>query len=272
MYPADTTFKYIKTSNFFLIAGPCIVESKEITFEIANKVLEITKHFEIPFIFKASYRKANRTRLDSFTGIGTEEALNIIKSVGDQLKIPVLTDVHSEAEAVFASSYVDILQIPAFLCRQTDLILAAADTKKIINIKKGQFASPITMKYAAEKVASRGNKHIMLTERGSMFGQQDLVVDFRNIPEMKAYGFPVILDITHSLQKPNQESGVAGGDPQLIETIAKAGIAVGVDGIFLETHPNPPESQSDAKNMLKLDTLKELLYKLITLRQAIVNI
>jgi len=256
-------------NNFFLIAGPCAVEGEEMTFEIAKRVKEITSRLQIPFIFKASYRKANRSRSDSFTGIGDATALNILKKIKDELKVPVLTDIHTAAEAALAATYVDVLQIPAFLCRQTDLLVAAGETGKTVNIKKGQFLSPDAMRFAVDKVRSTGNINVMLTERGSMFGYQDLVVDYRGISEMKKNNCPVVLDVTHSLQQPNQSSGVTGGRPELIETIAKAGIAVGVDGIFIETHPEPMKAKSDGANMLKLDLLEGMLERLVRIRKAI---
>lgn len=255
--------------NFFLIAGPCVVESKELVYSVAEKVKNITEKLKIPYIFKASYRKANRTKIDSFSGIGDEVALKILKSVKDYLKIPILTDIHSVEDAEIAAQYVDILQIPAFLCRQTDLLIAAAKTGKAINIKKGQFLSPEAMKFASDKVLSTGNDKIILTERGSFFGYNDLVVDFRGISEMKKIGFPVVLDITHSLQQPNLSSGITGGKPDLIETIARAGIATGVDGIFIETHPDPKNAKSDGANMLHLDKLEELLTRLVQIRNVV---
>ena len=258
--------------NFFLIAGPCIIEDEETTFLIAKTLKKITTKLNIPFIFKASYKKANRTKIDSFSGIGDNEALVILNKIQHELKLPILTDVHTSDEAEMASEYADILQIPAFLCRQTELLISAGNTGKIINIKKGQFLSAASMQFAAEKVFSTGNKNVMLTERGSMFGYSDLVVDYRNIYEMKKTGLPVILDITHSLQQPNQSEGVTGGKPELIETIAKAGIAVGCDGIFLETHPEPHKSKSDGENMLKLDKVEELLTKLVKIRKTINSI
>ena len=259
-----------KSGNFFLIAGPCAIESKAMAFEIAEKILSITNKLKIPFIFKGSYRKANRSRLDSFTGIGDIKALEILKKVGEHFNIPVLTDIHSSEEANIAAKYVDILQIPAFLCRQTDLLVAAAKTGKIINIKKGQFLSPESMVHAVRKIEESGNNSIMLTDRGTMFGYHDMVVDFRGIPTMQNFGVPVILDITHSLQQPNQSSGITGGKPTLIETIAKAGIATGVDGIFLETHPEPKNAKSDGANMLQLDKLEDLLNKLVKIRKAVI--
>ena len=262
--------KHLEENNFFLIAGPCVVESKDLVEEVAGKVNEITQRLKIPFIFKASYKKANRSRLDSFTGIGDAEALSILEEAGKLFSVPTLTDIHTEEEAAFAANYVEVLQIPAFLCRQTDLLVAAAKTGKFVNVKKGQFLSPGAMKFAIDKIKQSGNNKVMLTERGTTFGYQDLVVDFRGIPEMKSLGVPVILDVTHSLQQPNQESGVTGGKPQLIETIAKAGIAVGTDGIFIETHPNPSQAKSDGANMLALDKLEALLEKLIKVRRAVV--
>ena len=260
--------KHLDSGNFFLIAGPCAVESEENVFEIACTIKAIAEKLEIPYIFKASYRKANRSRLDSFTGIGDEKALNIIKNVKDKLGLPVLTDVHTAEECVLAAKYVDILQIPAFLCRQTDLLVAAANTGKIVNIKKGQFLSADAMKFAVNKVKESGNPNVWLTERGTTFGYQDLIVDYRGIPVLQQFA-PTVLDITHSLQQPNQSSGVTGGKPELIETIAKAGIAVGVDGIFIETHPDPANAKSDGANMLRLDLLEDLLVKLIKVRKAI---
>ena len=257
------------SGNFFLMAGPCVIESEEIAMEIAEKILNICTRLEIPFIFKGSYRKANRSRLDSFTGIGDMEALEILKKVGERFNIPTITDIHTAEEASIAAQYVDVLQIPAFLCRQTELLVAAAKTGKVVNIKKGQFLSPESMEHAVNKVKESGNNTVMLTDRGTMFGYQDIVVDYRGIPIMKKFGVPVILDITHSLQTPNQSSGVTGGKPEMIETIAKAGIAVGVDGIFLETHPNPKNSKSDGANMLELDQLEELLVKLIKIQETI---
>lgn len=260
--------KFTDSGNFFLIAGPCAVESEENVFEIACTIKAISEKLEIPYIFKASYRKANRSRLDSFTGIGDEKALKIIKSVKDRLGLPVLTDVHTAEECAMAAEYVDVLQIPAFLCRQTDLLVAAAKTGKVVNIKKGQFLAADSMQFAVNKVKESGNDNVWLTERGTTFGYQDLVVDYRGIPVMQQYA-PTVLDITHSLQQPNQISGVTGGKPELIETVAKAGIAVGVDGIFIETHPNPANAKSDGANMLQLDMLEGLLTKLIRIRKAI---
>jgi len=257
-----------RSGNFFLMAGPCAIEGEAMAMEIAEKILRITNRLEIPFIFKGSYRKANRSRLDSFTGIGDMEALEILKKVGERFNIPTVTDIHTAEEATIAAAYVDVLQIPAFLCRQTELLVAAAKTGKVVNIKKGQFLSPESMEHVVNKVKESGNNTVMLTDRGTMFGYQDIVVDFRGIPIMKEFGVPVILDITHSLQTPNQNSGVTGGKPEMIETIANAGIAAGVDGIFLETHPKPSESKSDGANMLELDQLEELLVKLIKIQEA----
>ncbi|HOK98128.1 MAG: 3-deoxy-8-phosphooctulonate synthase [Bacteroidales bacterium] len=261
--------KYLDTNNFFLFAGPCVVESEKIAFETAERILEITDKLKIPFVYKSSYRKANRQRIDSFTGIGDQKALKILQSIAEIYEIPVVTDIHSEDDAFMAAQYVDVIQIPAFLCRQTELLIAAAKTGRVVNIKKGQFVAPESMKYAAEKVAQSGNPNIILTERGSMFGYYDLVVDYRSIIEMQKTGYPVMLDITHSLQQPNLPGGVSGGRPELIETIARAGIAVGVDGIFIETHPNPAEALSDGANMLRLDLLEPLLEKLVMLRQVV---
>lgn len=266
------TIKDLQTTdhkNFFLLAGPCVIEGEEMALDIAEKVMNITDRLHIPYVFKGSYRKANRSRLDSFTGIGNEKALKILRKVHETFGIPVVTDIHAAAEADMAAEYVDMLQIPAFLCRQTDLLIAAAHTGKVINIKKGQFLSPQAMKFAADKVVEAGNPNVMLTERGTTFGYQDLIVDYRGIPEMQTFGFPVIMDATHSLQQPNQTSGVTGGMPQLIETIAKAAIAVGADGLFIETHQNPAVAKSDGANMLRLDLLEGLLEKLVRIREAI---
>ncbi|MBR1596490.1 MAG: 3-deoxy-8-phosphooctulonate synthase [Phocaeicola sp.] len=260
---------FIHSENFFLLAGPCVIEGEEMALRIAEKIVRITDKLHIPYVFKGSYRKANRSRIDSFTGIGDEKALKVLAKVRKTFDVPVVTDIHAPHEAEMAAEYVDVLQIPAFLCRQTDLLVAAAKTQKIVNIKKGQFLAPDSMKFAAEKVIDAGNSNIMLTERGTTFGYQDLVVDFRGIPEMKSFGYPVILDATHSLQRPNQTSGVTGGQPQLIETIAKAGIASGVDGLFMETHEDPSVAKSDGANMLKLDLLEDLLVKLVRLHQVL---
>ncbi|MCX6307139.1 MAG: 3-deoxy-8-phosphooctulonate synthase [Bacteroidetes bacterium] len=257
------------SNNFFLIAGPCVVENEEMPMAIAVRIKKITDRLGIPFIFKASYLKANRSRSDSFTGIGHEKALRLIGQVGKELDIPVLTDIHSEEQAAMAAAYVDVLQIPAFLSRQTELLVAAGKTGKVVNIKKGQFASAESMKFAVQKVLQTGNSRIMLTERGTTFGYNDLIVDFRNIPEMQANGVPVIVDVTHSLQQPNQGSGITGGRPDLIETIAKAAIAAGTDGIFLETHPDPANALSDGANMLRIDYLEDLLEKLVAIRKAV---
>ncbi|MBK5203482.1 MAG: 3-deoxy-8-phosphooctulonate synthase [Prolixibacteraceae bacterium] len=255
--------------NFILLAGPCAIEGENMAFEIAEKINDICDRLKISFIFKGSYRKANRSRIDSFTGIGDEKALNILKSIGEKFNIPTVTDIHSSTEAAMAAKYVDVLQIPAFLCRQTDILVAAAKTGKTVNIKKGQFLSPESMKFAVNKVRDSGNNNVMITDRGTTFGYQDLIVDFRGIPVMKRNNCPVIMDITHSLQQPNQTSGVTGGKPELIETIAKASIATGVDGLFLETHPNPSAAKSDGANMLRLDLLEGLLTKLVKLKKAV---
>ncbi len=261
--------KHYPDNNFFLIAGPCVIESEELTRSVAEKTIEITTKLSIPFIFKSSYRKANRSKADSFTGMGDEKGLAILQRIKEDYKVPVLTDIHNPSEAALAASYnIDVLQIPAFLCRQTDLLEAAALTGKVINIKKGQFLAPISMKFAAEKVAQAGNNKIMLTDRGTQFGYSDLIVDFRSIPEMSSFGYPVILDVTHSLQQPNQASGVTGGRPDLISTMARAGIAAGVDGIFIETHPEPSKALSDGANMLKLELLERTLTSLIPFRKA----
>lgn len=258
-----------KSENFFLLAGPCVIEGEDMALRIAERVVKMTDRLNIPYVFKGSYRKANRSRLDSFTGIGDEKALKILKKVHDTFGVPVVTDIHAPEEAAMAAEYVDILQIPAFLCRQTDLLVAAARTGKIVNIKKGQFLSAGAMRFAADKVVEAGNPQVMLTERGTTFGYQDLLVDYRGIPEMRTFGHPVVLDVTHSLQQPNQTSGVTGGMPALIETVAKAGVAVGVDGLFMETHEDPTMAKSDGANMLKLDLLEGLLERLVKIRQAI---
>ena len=257
------------SKNFFLIAGPCAIESEDMAMRIAETVIKITDKYKIPYIFKGSFKKANRSRVDSFTGIGDEKALQILKKVGETFNIPTTTDIHENAHAELAAQFVDVLQIPAFLVRQTDLLVAAAKTNKVVTLKKGQFLSPEAMKFAVQKVKDSGNEKTAIIERGNSFGYTDLIVDYRGIPIMKQYS-PVILDITHSLQQPNQESGVTGGKPELIETIAKAGIAVGADGIFIETHPNPSEAKSDGANMLQLDKLDNLLAKLTKIREAII--
>ncbi|MCR4964667.1 MAG: 3-deoxy-8-phosphooctulonate synthase [Bacteroidales bacterium] len=255
--------------NFFLIAGPCVVEGEEITMHIAQEIKSICLELNIPFLFKASYKKANRSSLHSFTGIGNEAALEVLRKVKETYDVPIVTDIHTEEEAAWAADVADVLQIPAFLCRQTDLLVAAAKTGRYVNIKKGQFLSPEAMTFAVEKVRSAGNNQVMVTERGTTFGYQDLIVDFRGIRALKANQCPVVLDCTHSLQRPNQSAGVTGGQPELIETIAKAGVAVGFDGLFMETHPNPAQALSDGANMLPLDQLKPLLCKLIKIRKAI---
>lgn len=264
--------KYLADNNFFLMAGPCCIEGEEMAFEIADKMVAICDKLHIPYIFKGSYRKANRSRLDSFSGIGDEKALDILKRVGEKYNIPVVTDIHSASEADMAAKYVDVLQIPAFLCRQTDILVAAAKTGKVVNIKKGQFISPESMKFAAGKIKECGNDKILLTDRGTEFGYQDLIVDYRGIPTMQKIGYPVVLDITHSLQQPNQTSGVTGGNPDMIETIARAGIAVGADGLFMETHMDPSVAKSDGANMLRLDLAEALLTKLVKLRKTVVEL
>jgi len=271
MIPQIEKLKNINSGNFFLMAGPCAIEGEEMAMEIAERIVEITNRLKIPYIFKGSYRKANRSRIDSFTGIGDEKALRILEKVGKTFDIPTVTDIHTASEAAMAAEFVDVLQIPAFLCRQTDLLVAAAKTGKVVNIKKGQFLSAEAMKFAVDKVFESGNRNIILTERGTTFGYQDLIIDYRGIPEMQKFNIPVVLDITHSLQQPNQASGVTGGKPALIETVARAGIAVGVDGIFIETHPNPAVAKSDGANMLRLDLLEGLLEKLVRIRTAVVN-
>jgi 2-dehydro-3-deoxyphosphooctonate aldolase (KDO 8-P synthase) len=255
--------------SFFLVAGPCVVESEELVMEVADSVSKTCRNLGIPYVFKASYRKANRTSAKSFTGIGDETALALVKKTGETFGLPTTSDIHAHDEAAVAAKYIDILQIPAFLCRQTDLLQAAAITGKIVNVKKGQFLSGPAMKFAAEKIRQAGNEKIILTERGTTFGYQDLVVDFRNIPWMQEHGTPVVMDVTHSLQQPNQSTGVTGGNPQLIGTIAKAAIATGADGLFIETHPRPSEALSDGANMLRLDLLPALLEQLVRLRKAV---
>jgi len=268
-FPDIPLLQHTDSQNFFLIAGPCVVESEELCMQIAREVCALSDKWRIPYIFKASYRKANRSRSDSFTGLGDEQALSIIQKVGERFRIPTLTDIHLPQEAEIAASYhVDVLQIPAFLCRQTDLLEAAAATGKTVNIKKGQFLSPDSMRFAAEKVSKCGNNKIILTDRGTQFGYSDLVVDFRGIPIMKRTGYPVVLDITHSLQQPNQASGVTGGQPQMILTMARAAVAVGVDGLFIETHPHPQNAKSDGANMLPLSLLDELLQVILSIHSA----
>jgi len=262
--------KHTSSNNFFLMAGPCAIEGEEIALRIAEKIITITDKLEIPFIFKGSYRKANRSKGDSFTGIGDEKALKILEKVGKTFGVPTVTDIHESDEAAMAAAYVDVLQIPAFLCRQTDLLIAAGKTGKVVNVKKGQFLSAGSMKYAVEKIYEAGNKKVILTDRGNTFGYQDLIVDYRGLPEMQSFGVPVVMDVTHSLQQPNQSSGVTGGKPELIETIAKAAIAVGADGLFIETHPDPANAKSDGANMLQLDLLEPLLIKLLRIRQAVI--
>jgi 2-dehydro-3-deoxyphosphooctonate aldolase (KDO 8-P synthase) len=262
--------KHTNSGNFFLMAGPCAIEGEEIALRIAEQLVTITDKLEIPFIFKGSYRKANRSKGDSFTGIGDEKALKILEKVGQTFGVPTVTDIHESDEAAMAAAYVDVLQIPAFLCRQTDLLIAAAKTGKVVNVKKGQFLSAGSMKFAVEKIYDSGNKKVILTDRGNTFGYQDLIVDYRGLPEMQGFGVPVVMDVTHSLQQPNQSSGVTGGKPQLIETIAKAAIAVGADGLFIETHPDPANAKSDGANMLQIDLLEDLMVKLIRIRQAVI--
>lgn len=257
------------SGNFFLLAGPCVIEGETMAMEIAERVASLTSALDIPYVFKGSYRKANRSRIDSFTGIGDQKALEILRKVRDTFHIPVVTDIHSPQEAAMAAEYVDILQIPAFLCRQTDLLVAAAETGKMVNIKKGQFLSPEAMRHAVNKVREAGNMNVAITERGTTFGYQDLIVDYRGIPEMQKNGCPVILDVTHSLQQPNQTAGVTGGRPDMIETVARAGIAAGVDGIFIETHQNPAVAKSDGANMLRLDLMGSLLSHLSLIRAAV---
>lgn len=263
--------KHTDNNNFFLLAGPCAIEGEDMAYQIAEKLVEITNRYQIPLVFKGSYRKANRSRIDSFTGIGDEKALKILQEVGKHFGVPTVTDIHESHEAAMAAEYVDVLQIPAFLVRQTDLVVAAAQTNKVVNLKKGQFMSPESMQHAVKKVQDSHNEKIMVTDRGTMFGYQDLIVDYRNIPIMKKFA-TTVLDITHSLQQPNQSSGVTGGRPELIETIAKAGIACGVDGIFVETHFNPSQAKSDGANMLPLDQFDALMEKLVKIRQTIVNL
>lgn len=261
--------KYTDSGNFFLLAGPCVIEGEEMALRIAERIVGIADRLRIPYVFKGSYRKANRSRIDSFTGIGDEVALRVLRKVGDTFDIPVVTDIHTAEEAVMAAEYADVLQIPAFLCRQTDLLVAAARTGRMVNIKKGQFLSPDAMQFAVQKVLDAGNRNVAITERGTTFGYQDLIVDYRGIPLMQRWGVPVILDVTHSLQQPNQASGVTGGMPELIETVARAGVAVGVDGLFIETHPEPGVAKSDGANMLQLDLLEGLLTRLVAIRRTV---
>ena len=269
----DTTkydfLKGLRADRFFLLAGPCVIEDESSPLFIAETLKNICQKLDIPLVFKGSYRKANRSRLDSFTGIGDEKALKVLQRIGKEFELPVVTDIHAAEEAAMAAEYVDILQIPAFLCRQTDLLVAAAKTSKTVNIKKGQFLSGEAMGFAVEKVRQSGNDKVMLTERGSMFGYQDLVVDYRNIAAMQKFDVPVILDVTHSLQQPNQSSGVTGGQPELIGLIAKAGIAAGADGIFMEVHPEPKKAKSDGANMLRLDLAESLLRQLVKIKEAV---
>ncbi|MCB0621465.1 MAG: 3-deoxy-8-phosphooctulonate synthase [Saprospiraceae bacterium] len=268
MYPELSRLRQYPVNSFFLIAGPCAIEGEQMALQIAEQVSRFCERLQIPYIFKGSYRKANRTRRDSFVGIGDEKALRILRRIGEEFDLPVTTDIHTEEEAALAAGYVDVLQIPAFLCRQTSLLEAAARTGKAVNIKKGQFMSPGSMRFAVEKVVEAGNDRVLLTERGTTFGYGDLVVDFRGIPQMQSFGKPVVLDCTHSLQQPNQAEGVTGGRPALIETIARAGVAVGVDGLFIETHPDPASALSDGANMLPLDRLEALLETLSRIRQS----
>lgn len=260
--------KHTDSNNFFLLAGPCAIESEDMALRIAERVVEITNALKIPYVFKGSFKKANRSRIDSFTGIGDEKALKILKKVSDTFDVPTVTDIHENSDAALAAEYVDILQIPAFLVRQTDLVVAAAKTGKVVNLKKGQFMSPESMQHAVKKVTDSGNNQVMVTDRGTMFGYQDMVVDFRGIPTMKQYA-PTVLDVTHSLQQPNQTSGVTGGRPDMINTIARAGIAAGVDGLFIETHFDPANAKSDGANMLDLQYLESLLTNLTKLRQVV---
>jgi 2-dehydro-3-deoxyphosphooctonate aldolase (KDO 8-P synthase) len=268
MYPKIEDLHFTETGNFFLIAGPCVIEDQESPFAIAERLVDITERLHIPFAFKASYRKANRSRIDSFTGIGDQAGLEVLQAIRSRFGIPVVTDIHAEEDAALAAPYVDVLQIPAFLCRQTSLLQAAAQTGRCVNIKKGQFLSPEAMEYAVEKVSHFGNPNVMLTERGTTFGYQDLVVDFRGVPIMQRNHVPVVVDITHSLQRPNQASGVTGGNPDMIATIGRAAVAVGCDGIFMETHPNPAVAKSDGANMLRLDLAEPLLRRLLKIHRA----
>ena len=272
MYPEIKNIKHTETGNFFLIAGPSVVEDHENPFQVCERLLAITSRLQIPFAFKASYRKANRSSVSSFTGIGDREGLEILRTIRERYNVPVVTDIHSEAEAAMAAEYVDVLQIPAFLCRQTDLLHAAARTGRCVNVKKGQFLSPEAMEQVCGKMRAFGSNNFMLTERGTTFGYQDLVVDFRGVPTMQKNGVPVVVDITHSLQQPNQGSGVTGGRPDMIETIARAAVAVGADGLFMETHPEPARAKSDGANMLRLDLAEGLLSRLVAIRQTILHL
>lgn len=260
--------KHTKSNNFFLLAGPCAIEGEEMAMQIAEKIVKITDTLEIPYIFKGSFKKANRSRIDSFTGIGDEKALKILRKVSETFDVPTVTDIHEVSDATMAAEYVDVLQIPAFLVRQTDLVVAAAETGKVVNLKKGQFMSPESMKHAVTKVTDCNNEQVLITDRGTMFGYQDMIVDFRGIPTMKQYA-PVVLDVTHSLQQPNQSAGVTGGRPEMISTIARAGIATGADGIFIETHFDPANAKSDGANMLNLNLLEKLLADLVAIRKTI---
>jgi 3-deoxy-8-phosphooctulonate synthase len=264
-----TLDKLQKDNSFFLLAGPCAIENESMALHIAEKIVEVTDILGIPYVFKGSYKKANRSKISSFTGIGDEKALKILRKVSETFHIPVVTDIHETYDAERAAEYVDVLQIPAFLCRQTDLLVAAARTGKVVNVKKGQFLSPMAMKFAAQKILDAGSDQLMLTERGTTFGYTDLIVDYRGIPQMKSFGFPVVMDVTHSLQQPNQTTGVTGGMPQMIEITAKAAIAVGADGLFIETHPEPSQALSDGENMLRLDLLEDLLKKLVRIKKAL---
>lgn len=269
-FEALPSIHHQNSNQFFLIAGPCVVESEQMCFDIAGHALEICDKYQIPYIFKASYRKANRTRVDSYTGIGDTNALEILSKIKNHYNIPVTTDIHTDDDASIAAQYVDVLQIPAFLCRQTSLLIAAASTNKVVNVKKGQFASPEAMQHAVDKIKQTNNPHVWLTDRGTCFGYQDLIVDYRAIPTMQKFNVPVIMDCTHSLQQPNQPAGITGGRPDLIPTIASAAVAVGADGLFIETHPNPSQAKSDGANMLPLQNLEKLIEKLSRIRQAII--
>ncbi len=260
--------KHLESDNFFLLAGPCAIESEEMALRIAEKLIGITDNLKIPFVFKGSFKKANRSRIDSFSGIGDEKALRILRKVSETFDVPTVTDIHTNEDAAIAAEFVDVLQIPAFLVRQTDLVVAAANTGKVVNLKKGQFMSPESMKHAVQKVLDCNNQNVMITDRGTMFGYQDMIVDYRGIPTMQNYA-TTVLDVTHSLQQPNQTVGVTGGRPDMIETVAKAGIAVGVDGIFIETHFDPANAKSDGANMLHLDYFEDLMKKLVAIRQTV---